>query len=111
MASPAAPLPGSVVPPPPDPQVIRACLSAGLAAEFDREWEFTLNQAKDSKSLAGIHDLIAKWRHTAYMEMRDPGSYYRLLAKAEQISRTGHNPDAASYDDLMTTIQQRLQKR
>ncbi|MGH3802843.1 MAG: hypothetical protein ACRDTD_22495 [Pseudonocardiaceae bacterium] len=31
--------------------------------------------------------------HTAYMEMRDPGSYYLMLAKAEQITRTGRNPD------------------
>jgi hypothetical protein len=41
MASPAAPLPDPV-PPPPDPQAIRGCLTPGLAAEFDSEWDVVL---------------------------------------------------------------------
>ncbi len=55
-----------------------------------------------------MHDLLNKWRHTAYMEMRDPGSHYRMLAKAEQIMRTGHNPDAAPFEDMQALIRQRL---
>ena len=109
MASPAAPLPDPApAPPPPDPQAIRACLTPGLAAEFDSEWDIVLERAKQSKDLAGVHDLLNKWRHTAYMEMRDPGSHYRMLAKAEQILRTGRNPDAAPFEDMQALIRQRL---
>jgi len=109
MASSAAPLPDPVpTPPPPDPQAIRACLTPGLAAEFDSEWDIVLERAKQSKDLAGVHDLLNKWRHTAYMEMRDPGSHYRMLAKAEQIIRTGRNPDAAPFEDMQALIRQRL---
>jgi hypothetical protein len=109
MASPASSLHGPMpVPPPPDPQAIRACLPPVLAAEFDREWEIVLEHAKRSQELAGIHELLAKWRHTAYMEMRSPGSYSRMLAKADQIIRTGRNPDAAPFEDIQKLIQQRL---
>ena len=100
-----APAPGPL---PSDPQAIRACLPPALAAEFDSEWEIVLERAKQSKDLAEVHDLLNKWRHTAYMETRDPGSYYRILAKAEQIMRTGHNPDAVSIEDMQALIGQRL---
>ena len=79
-----------------------------LAAEFDSEWEIVLERAKQSKDLAEVHDLLNKWRHTAYMEMRDPGSHHRMLAKAEQIMRTGRNPDAAPFEDMQALIRQRL---
>ena len=42
------------------------------------------------------------------LEMRDPGAYSRILAKAEQIMRTGCNPDAASFEDMQALIRQRL---
>jgi hypothetical protein len=51
---------------------------------------------------------LNKWRHTAYMEMREPGAYYRMLAKAEQILHAGTNPDAVSYEDMETLIRGRL---
>jgi hypothetical protein len=40
--------------------------------------------------------------------MRDPGSYYRMLGKAEQIMRTGRNPDAVPFEDMQALIRQRL---
>jgi hypothetical protein len=94
-------------PPPADPQAIRACLTSTLVAEFDREWEFVLDRVKQDKDLAPIQLLLTKWRHLAYTEMRDPGSYYRLLAKAEQITHTGHNPDAASIEDMRALVERR----
>ena len=109
MASPVAPRPGPApVPPPPDPHAIRACLAPALAREFDREWDIVLERAKQSQDLAGVHDLLAKWRHTAYLEMREPGSHERMLAKAEQILRTGHNLDATPFEDMQALIRQRL---
>ncbi len=109
MTSPAVPL-SACEPQPPaaDPVAIRACLSSALVAEFDREWEIVLERAKQSKDLAGVHDLLNKWRHTAYLEMRDPGSYYRMLAKAEQIMRTGRTPDAVPFEEMQALIRQRL---
>lgn len=107
MASPAGSLPDPA-PSPLDPQAIRACLSPALAAEFDREWDFVLERARRSQELAGVHDLLAKWRHIAHLELRDPGSYSRLLAKADLIARTGRNPDATSFEDMQASIQRRL---
>ena len=107
MASPVTPLPNPA-PPPPDPQAIRMSLTPALAAEFDHEWDIVLERAKQSKDLTEVHDLLTKWRHTASMEMCDPGSHYRMLAKAEQILRTGRNPDAAPFEDMQELIRQRL---
>lgn len=50
-----------------------------------REWEIVLERAKQTKDLAGVHDLLNKWRHLAYSEPKEPGSYYRLLATAAHI--------------------------
>ncbi len=109
MVSPAASLPApSSAPPEPDPVAIRACLSPRLIAEFDAEWESALEKAKTSKDLAAVRTLLHKWRHLAYAEMRDPGSYLRLLAKAEQILRTGKNSTAGSFEDMQALIRERL---
>lgn len=109
MASPAAHVPaGDPAPPRADPVAIRACLSPRLVAEFDAEWDSALEQAKTSKDLAGVHKLLQKWRHLAYAELHDPGSYFRLLAKAEQIMRTGENPTAGSFEEMQALIRERL---
>lgn len=52
--------------------------------------------------------VLQKWRHLAYAELGDPGSYFRLLAKAEPIMRTGENPTAGSYEDRQALIRERL---
>lgn len=96
------------VPPPPEPQAIRACLTQLVAFEFDREWEIVLEEAKHSKDLAEVHALLAKWRHFAYAELKDPGSYYRLLAKATRILATGENPDAVPIEDVQELARNRL---
>ncbi len=41
--------------------------------------------------------MLQKWRHLAYAELRDPDSYFRLLAGAEQILRAGENSTARSF--------------
>ena len=111
MASPAEPSPrAELVAPAADPVAIRACLPPQLLAEFDAEWVSALDKAKASKDLAGVHCLLDKWRHLAYAEMRDPGSYGRLLAKAEQILRTGKNPTAGSLADMQAVIRGRLSR-
>jgi hypothetical protein len=66
MASPATLPNPTPVPPPADPQAIRAC-----------------------------------------QEMRDPGSYYRMLARAEQIQRSGGNPDGVPFEQMQALIRDR----
>ena len=49
-----------------------------------------------------MHELLAKWRHFAYAELKDPGSYFRLLA-------TGQAPAGSiSGDGMKALIRQRL---
>jgi hypothetical protein len=103
-----AELPAEVVPPAADPQSIRTCLPPSLVAEFDREWDLVLDEAKRDKDLQPIQSLLVKWRHLAYAELKDPGSHYRMLAKAEEIMRTGRNPDAGSIEDMRALIDRRL---
>jgi hypothetical protein len=79
-----------------------------LSEVFDREWEFVLERAKQSKELTGIFDLLAKWRLYAAAERREPGWYFNVMAKAERITRTGHNPDAVSMEDMRAQIERRL---
>jgi hypothetical protein len=98
------------VPPEAEPEAIRACLSSQMRYEFDREWQFALDEAKQSYSLTAVTSLLLKWRHIAYGELKEPGSYYRIMAKAETILRTGKNPDAVSVEDVRALIRQRLGK-
>ncbi|QUH05704.1 hypothetical protein HUO13_01220 [Saccharopolyspora erythraea] len=95
-------------PPPSDAASIRACLTPRVAAEFDAEWEQALDRAKQSHDLTGVYELLHKWRHLAHAEQTAPGAYFRLLAKAEQITSTGENPDAAPLEDMQAVIRQRL---
>ncbi|GAB0103064.1 hypothetical protein JMUB6875_20360 [Nocardia sp. JMUB6875] len=108
MATPV-PLPHPPQIPAADPEALRAALPAALREEFDAEWVQVLDRAKQSHSLREIHDLLSKWQHTAAMEIRDPGSYQRLLEKAAQIEAAGGRSTAVSIEDMRALIQQRLQ--
>src|SRR5882757_5002227 len=108
MAS-AAPSPDrGPVAPAADPVEIRACLPPQLVGEFDAEWVIVLEKAKSSRDLAGVHSLLHKWRHLAYAEQLDPGSYSRLQAKTAEILRTGTHSTAGSYTQMRALIQERL---
>jgi len=60
------------VPPPAEPGAIRACLSNQMRYEFDREWDFVIEEAKRTYSLAGVEEMLLKWRHMAYAELKEP---------------------------------------
>lgn len=51
-----------------DPAAIRACLTPEIATVFDHEWEYVLEAAKQSKDLAGVHELLHKWQLFAHAE-------------------------------------------
>lgn len=100
---------GPPVPPPADPQAIRACLTPRVAAEFDAEWDIVLDRAKLARDLAPIHELLNKWRHFAYAELKEPGSYFRLLATAERTRSTGQAPaGSVSGEEIKARIRERL---
>lgn len=107
-AAAAEPPSGVPVPPPADPQAIRACLTPRVAAEFDAEWDIVLESAKHAKDLAPIRGLLNKWRLFAYAEMTDPGSYFRVLAIAERTLSTGQAPAGSVTGDA---IKARMRER
>lgn len=93
----------------PQPAAIRSQLSPDLAAIFDREWEIVLEAAKQSQDLAGINDLLLKWRHVVAAEAAEPGWYFRLQADAARILERGTpDPDVISGDEVRTLIAARL---
>jgi len=97
------------VPPEADPGAIRACLTAQMLADFDREWDFVLDEAKQTHSLEDVQDLLAKWRLMAYHELKYPGSYARMMATVERTLATGKAPAGSiSGEEMMARIQARL---
>lgn len=97
------------MPPAADPVAIWACLTPEVAAVFDGEWEFVLEAAKQSKDLAGVHELLHKWRFFARAELTDPGSYFRVLATVAAIQATGRAaPGSVSAEEVRALIRARL---
>lgn len=92
------------IPPSLEPRAIRACLTPDVAAEFDREWEIVLDQAKRSQDLELVHDLLTKWRHFAYAELKAPGSYFRVLASAAHTLATGQPPAGSVSGEQITEL-------
>lgn len=111
MAAPAPhPDPTGPVVPPADPAALRASLTPSLRVVFDREWDSVMNRAKDTKSLTGVHDLLTKWRFISADEARDPGAYFRVLAKAAEIEAHGGNTTGRSMQDIRALIDKRRQQ-
>jgi hypothetical protein len=76
---------------------------------FDAEWEFVLEEAKQSKDLAGVRDLLQHWRHFAYQELREPGIYFRVLATAARVQATRQAPaGSVSAEEMRARIDARL---
>ncbi|KAA8885176.1 hypothetical protein F3087_30560 [Nocardia colli] len=92
-----------------EPKALRAALTPALRAEFDREWDLVLEQAKESHTLEDVHALLNKWQHTAVMELREPGSYQRMLDKAARIQADGGRTTDVSIDDVRVLLAHRLQ--
>jgi len=76
-----------------------------VAAEFDREWNLVLEEARREQDLEPVKDLLAKWRHFAYAELTAPGTYFRLVATTAQTLATGRPPagsvDGAQMNELI----------
>ncbi|MGQ0466622.1 MAG: DUF6247 family protein [Sporichthyaceae bacterium] len=104
MSVPAAE-PAKVQAPEADPVAIRACLTPEVAAVFDGEWEFVLEQAKASKEVDGIRNLLEKWRIWAYTELVEPGTYFGVLQKAAHLQAGGRPPEGSvTWQELRATL-------
>lgn len=75
-------------------------------AVFDAEWDQVLEAAKESKDLAGMHQMLRHWRHLAYQELREPGSYFRVLAVAARTRATGRAPEGSrSWEEVRALVE------
>ncbi|MGH3975279.1 MAG: DUF6247 family protein [Pseudonocardiaceae bacterium] len=55
------------------------------------------------------HDLLHKWRHFAYAELKNPGTYFRMLATAAHTLATGKAPEGSiAGEEMRALICQRL---
>jgi hypothetical protein len=71
--------------------------------------EFVQEAAKQSKDLAGVRELLAKWRAFAHQELREPGAYFRVLAAASDAQRTRRAPaGSVSGAEMRARIEARL---
>ena len=92
-----------------DPMEIRRSLTPDVAAVFDAEWERVLEAAKRSKDLAGVRELLVKWRVFACQELREPGAYFRVLAVAADAQQSGQAPaGSVSAAEMRARIEARL---
>jgi hypothetical protein len=75
------------------PAEIRAALVPEEQDEFDRQYQRALQAAGESYSLDQLDKTLTAWRRTAWMTTaHGHEAYRRMLAKAEQIARTGEPP-------------------
>ncbi|MFI9385980.1 DUF6247 family protein [Kutzneria sp. NPDC052558] len=92
-----------------EPGVIRANLTGQMLADFDREWDFVMEEARRMHDLAGVQDLLAKWRLMAHHEQKFPGSYARMMDTVERTLATGKAPAGSiSGEEMLARIQARL---
>lgn len=92
-----------------DPVAIRGCLTPDVAAVFDAEWERALDAAKQPKDLVGVHQMLRHWRHFAYQELLEPGSYFRVLAVAARTLATRRAPEGSrSIEEIRALVDARL---
>jgi hypothetical protein len=85
-------------------------LSPGDAAEFDRQWRAVMVKATESLDLSDVHRTLTAWRRIAWLTaVRGPDAYRRILATAEERTRTGTaDPDEVSIEQVKALIAERL---
>ncbi|TCO57055.1 hypothetical protein EV192_106532 [Actinocrispum wychmicini] len=113
MATPAAPMP--------DPEPIPALLSPNAPraisdalideerTEFKRRYAEEMATAARTLDLTGVLKVLDAYRQIAVVTQQQGVEVHRrMLAKAAEIARTGHNPDAVPLEDMKALIRERL---
>lgn len=63
------------------------------AAVFDEQWRAAMLTAIETLDLADVHAVLDAWRPVAWLtSARGAAGYRRILARAEQVLRTGERP-------------------
>ena len=92
------------------PAQVRVALTPEDAAEFDKQWHAAMAAATESLDLSGVHRALDSWRRVAWLtSTHGHDGYRRLLARAEERSRTGERePGSVSLDQVKALIAERL---
>lgn len=92
------------------PWEIRAALIPEEQPDFDRQWRKALTEAADSLDLADVFRVLDSWRRRATITAHlGHHSYRNMLARAEEILRTGEPPtDSVPLSKIKELIAERL---
>ncbi len=99
------------LPPDTTPAAIRDALIDEERGQFERAYRDALTEAGDTLDLTRVLDVLRNYHRIAWMTQRQgPEAHRRMLHKADEIMRTGTNPDAGSLEDMHAMINKRLGK-
>jgi hypothetical protein len=74
------------------PAVIRQWLLPDDAARFVAAYETVLDDARTSLDLAGVHEVVERWRGIAILQT-DPAAYRRTMRRAAELATGEPSPD------------------
>jgi hypothetical protein len=91
------------------PAAIRDALIDEERAEFEQAYQDAMLEATRTLDLSRVLDVLRNYHRIAWLTQRQgPAAHRRMLDKAAQILRTGHNPDAVSTEEVQALIRRRL---
>jgi hypothetical protein len=101
--------PAQVLPPKATPAAIREALIDEERVEFERDYRDAVSKAGKTWDLSPVFDVLRNYHRIACItRLNGASSHRRMLAQAEEIARTGKNPDGRSEEQLMALINKRL---
>lgn len=101
--------PEQVLPPKATPAAIREALIDEERVEFERAYRDAVSNAGKTWDLNPVFDVLRNYHRIACMTRANGvADHRRMLAKAEEIARTGENPNGRSEGELMALINKRL---
>lgn len=108
-ANPFEESPVPVLPSETTPAAIRDALIDEERAEFERAYAEAMAEASRTLDLTRVLDVLRAYHRIAWLtRQQGPAAHRRMLDKAAEILRTGHNPDGVPIDDVRALIRKRL---
>ena len=107
--NPVADSPVPELPPDTTPAAIRDALIDEERTAFERAYQDAMAEAARTLDLSGVLAVLRNYHRIAWLTQRQgPEAHRRMLDKAAEITRTGVNPDARSFEDMQALIARRL---